>query len=93
MRANQPGNTVTREARVVLWRTGDGLAFVAGLSLTGDAVVTWEPQAGRQPPATVDEWHDCDVAMRAHRGTHFARRSGHHVEDSGRQPRFQRDLG
>ena len=66
VRAHRPGDPVARTARVVLWRTGDGLAFVAVLSLTDDAVVAWEPQPGRQPPATVDEWHDCDVAMRAH---------------------------
>jgi primary-amine oxidase len=66
VRAHRAGDSVARAARVVLWRTGDGLAFVAGLSLTDDAVVTWEPQPGRQPPATVDEWHDCDAAMRAH---------------------------
>jgi primary-amine oxidase len=66
VRAHRPGDPVARTARVVLWRTGDGLAFVAMLSLTDDTVVAWEPQPGRQPPATVDEWHDCDEAMRAH---------------------------
>ncbi len=66
VRAHRAGDAVARAARVVLWRTGDGLAFVAGLSLSDDAVVTWEPQPGRQPPATVDEWYDCDAAMRAH---------------------------
>jgi primary-amine oxidase len=65
VRAHRRGAAVARAARVVLWRTGDGLAFVARLSLTDDAVVAWDPQPGRQPPATVDEWHDCDGAMRA----------------------------
>jgi primary-amine oxidase len=65
VRAHRPGDEVPRSARAVLWRTGDGLAFVAHLSLTADAVTAWEPQPGRQPHATVDEWHDCDTAMRA----------------------------
>ncbi|MBA3906233.1 MAG: tyramine oxidase, partial [Pseudonocardiales bacterium] len=34
VRAHRAGDAVARAARVVLWRTGDGLAFVAGLSLT-----------------------------------------------------------
>ncbi len=66
VRAHRPGDEVPRSVRAVLWRTGDGLAFVAHLSLTADAVTAWEPQPGRQPHATVDEWHDCDAAMRAH---------------------------
>lgn len=66
VRAHRPGDAVERTARVVLWNTGDGLAYVAVVSLTADALRSWEPQPGRQPPATVDEWHDCDVAMRAH---------------------------
>lgn len=62
----RPGSPVTREARVVLWDTRDGSAYTALLTLTGDAVLAWEPQPGRQPGATVDEWHDCDHAMRKH---------------------------
>ncbi len=66
VRAFTPGAEIDREARAVLWHTGDGTAYVAVLSLTDDALVSWEAQPGRQPNATVDEWHDCDVAMRNH---------------------------
>ena len=31
-----------------------------------DTLLAWEPQPGRQPNATVDEWHECDEAMRRH---------------------------
>jgi primary-amine oxidase len=36
------------------------------LSVSGDTLLAWEPQPGRQPNATVDEWHECDRAMRRH---------------------------
>jgi primary-amine oxidase len=65
-RDHRPGDPITREARVVLWDTRDGLAFRALVSLTGDVVAGWEALPGRQPGATPDEWHDCDAAMRAH---------------------------
>jgi primary-amine oxidase len=66
VRAFRPGDPVERAARAVLWDTGDGTAYVAGLSLTGDSIVSWDAQPGRQPNATTDEWSDCDAAMRAH---------------------------
>ena len=79
VRAHRPGDEVTRSARAVLWRTGDGLAFVAHLSLTADAVTGWAEQPGRQPHATVDEWHECDAAMRAHPDVRAALAGrGHH---------------
>jgi primary-amine oxidase len=36
------------------------------LSGSDDTLLAWEPQPGRQPNATVDEWHECDEAMRRH---------------------------
>ena len=50
----------------MLWDTRDGAAYKALLSLTDDAVLAWEPQPGKQPNATVDEFHDCDEALRKH---------------------------
>ena len=75
-----PGDLVERLARAIVWDTSDGLAYVAVLSaeITGpessgpelsgsdDTLLAWEPQPGRQPNATVDEWHECDEAMRRH---------------------------
>ncbi|WP_037078438.1 primary-amine oxidase [Pseudonocardia spinosispora] len=60
------GDQIVREARVVAWQTDVGTAWVGLLSLTKDAVLSWTSVPGKQPNATVDEWHDCDVAMRAH---------------------------
>ena len=66
VRAFAPGDDIVRQARVVLWDTRDGAAYKALLSLTDDAVLSWEPQPGRQPNATADEFHDCDEALRKH---------------------------
>ena len=59
-----PGDDIRREARVVLWDTRDGSAYKALLSLTDDAVLSWDPQPGKQPNATADEFHDADEALR-----------------------------
>jgi primary-amine oxidase len=66
VRAFAPGDAIDRQARAVLWHTKDGTAYVALLSLTEDTLLSWRARPGRQPNATVDEWHDCDQAMRAH---------------------------
>ncbi len=66
VRAFRPGDRIDRSARAVVWDTGEGTAYVALLSLTGDTLVSWDAQPGRQPNATSDEWSDTDVAMRAH---------------------------
>jgi len=66
VRAFRPGDPIVREARVVAWNTEDGTAYVGLLSLTDDALLSWDAQPGKQPNATVDEWHDCDAAMRRH---------------------------
>jgi primary-amine oxidase len=66
VRAFRPGEAITRRARAVVWDTRTGTAYVAVLSLTDDAVESWQARPGHQPNATVDEWHDCDEAMRAH---------------------------
>ena len=66
VRTFRPGDPIEREARVVAWNTDDGTAYVGLLSLTDDALLSWDAQPGKQPNATVDEWHDCDAAMRRH---------------------------
>jgi primary-amine oxidase len=58
------GEPIDRAARVVCWNRDDGRAYKAVVSLTGDAVVSWDHQPDGQPNMTVDEVHECDVAMR-----------------------------
>ncbi|HEX4012201.1 MAG TPA: primary-amine oxidase [Solirubrobacteraceae bacterium] len=58
------GEPIERGARVVCWNRDDGRAYKAIVSITGDAVVSWAHQPDGQPNMTVDEVHECDVAMR-----------------------------
>jgi primary-amine oxidase len=53
-----------REAIVVGWDRADGQAHRAVVSLTEDAVTSWEYLPGQQPNMTVDEWHECDQMLR-----------------------------
>ncbi len=53
-----------REAIVVGWDRTDGQAYRAVVSLSGDAVTSWEHLPGQQPNMTVDEWHECDQMLR-----------------------------
>jgi primary-amine oxidase len=64
--ALESGDLVRREALVVCWNRADGQAYRAVVSLTGGAVASWEHLPGQQPNMTVDEWHECDVMLRAH---------------------------
>jgi primary-amine oxidase len=63
---HRAGDLVARAARAVVWDTAEGTPYVAVLDLTGDALTSWEAHPGAQANATVDEWHECDEAMRAH---------------------------
>ena len=59
-----PAPVCERAARVVCWNRDDGRAYKALVSLTEDAVLSWAHQPDGQPNMTVDEVHECDVAMR-----------------------------
>ncbi|HXD67783.1 MAG TPA: primary-amine oxidase [Solirubrobacteraceae bacterium] len=59
-----PGDSCERAARVVCWNRDDGKAYKALVSLTADAVLNWTHEPDGQPNMTVDEVHECDVAMR-----------------------------
>ena len=58
------GEVTGREALAVCWDRTDGQAYRAVVSLTGDAVTSWEHLPGQQPNMTVDEWHECDQMLR-----------------------------
>ena len=66
VRSFRKGDPITRHARAIVWEVSDGTAYVAVLSLSGDSERSWAAQPGKQPNATVDEWHECDETMRAH---------------------------
>ena len=58
------GKAVPREAIATCWSRDEGLTFKATVSIGDDAVVSWEPRPGEQANFTVDEYHDCDEALR-----------------------------
>ena len=60
------GTPTGRDAIVVCWDRSDGQAYRAVVSLAGDTVTGWEDLPGQQPNMTVDEWHECDLMLRAH---------------------------
>ena len=66
LQALESGEMVRRQALVVCWNRGDGQAYRAAVSLTGDEVTVWEHLPGQQPNMTVDEWHECDLMLRSH---------------------------
>lgn len=58
------GDPIVREAVVICWNREDGAVYKARVSLSDDRVVTWEHQPDGQPNMTVDEFHECDEALR-----------------------------
>ncbi len=61
---HEPGQPVTREARVVCWNRDDGQVYKALVSLTADRIATWRQEPDGQPNMTLDEFHECDQALR-----------------------------
>ena len=59
-----PGDDIVREARVVAWDRESNTTYKGIVSITGDEVRSWDKAEGHQPNATVDEFHDVDVALR-----------------------------
>ena len=64
--AHRPGDPVSRRARAVCFDRDSGAVHVAVVSLTDDAVESFEHQPGVQPNMTVDEWREVDVLLRRH---------------------------
>jgi primary-amine oxidase len=58
------GAPLGREAEAVYWNRDDGQTYKATVSLDEDRVLSWEHRPGEQANFTVDEFHDCDEALR-----------------------------
>ena len=61
--AGGPGR---RQALAVCWDRGSGQAYRAVVSIADGEVTAWEHLPGQQPNITADEWHECDLMLRAH---------------------------
>ena len=64
VRDHRPGAPFAREARVVCWNRDDGRTYKALVSLSDDRVIDWRHVVDGQPNMTVDEYLECDRAMR-----------------------------
>jgi primary-amine oxidase len=59
-----PGDAIERVADVVCWSPEDGQTYTARVSLSGDRVLAWEHRPGVQPNFTVDEYYECNEALK-----------------------------
>jgi primary-amine oxidase len=66
VRGFAPGDAIRREARVTCWSRDEGTPYKALVSLTDDAVLSWEPVPGQQASMTLDEWHEAHEALIVH---------------------------
>ena len=63
--AHRPGDAVERAAFVVLVDSGPGKTYEAVVSLSGGRVLSWEHVPGAQPAIVLDEFVECEAAVRA----------------------------
>jgi primary-amine oxidase len=59
-----PGHPIPREAEVICWDRDDGRVYKARIALGEDRVTSWQHQPDGQPNMTVDEFSECDQALR-----------------------------
>ena len=58
------GDPIVRRALAVLWNKQSNDVYEAVVNLTEDTLESWKHVPGVTPNFTVDEYHDCDVALR-----------------------------
>src|SRR5512145_1389428 len=63
--AHRPGDGLERTAAVVLMDSAEGKTYEAVVSLTGKDVVAWRHVPGVQPSIVLDEFFECEAAVRA----------------------------
>jgi primary-amine oxidase len=61
--ALRAGEEPAREALVTCWNRDDGQTYKARVSLSEDAVATWEHREGEQANFTEDEFYECNQAL------------------------------
>ncbi|MGB6004415.1 MAG: primary-amine oxidase [Ornithinimicrobium sp.] len=57
---------VPRSVKAVLWNKADNATYEAVVDLVAENVTSWTHIPGVTPNFTVDEYHECDEAMREH---------------------------
>lgn len=66
VRAWRDGDPIVRRSLAVLWDKQSNEVYEAVVNLTEDALEGWTHVPGVTPNFTVDEYHDCDRALREH---------------------------
>ena len=64
VRAWRDGDPIVRRSFSVLWNKRSNEVFEAVVNLGDGTIESWEHRPGVTPNFTVDEYHDCDVALR-----------------------------
>src|SRR5688572_11936496 len=59
-----PGDPVARTSFATLWDRSEQTTYEAVVDLSDDALVSFTHIPGVTPNFTVDEWHECDHAMK-----------------------------
>ena len=62
--ALRDGGRLAREATVICWNRDDGNVYKARVDLTSDRATSFDHQPDGQPNMTVDEFRECDAALR-----------------------------
>ncbi len=60
----KPGELITREAFVIILDNKDGSTYEAVVSLTGEAISEWKHIPGVQPLIMLDEFFECEEAVK-----------------------------
>jgi primary-amine oxidase len=61
---HSPGDAIERAADVICWNRDDGRTYKAQVSITDDRVLSWEHRPGVQANFTMDEYYECDEALK-----------------------------
>jgi len=64
LREPPKGEAISRQAEVICWNRDDGKVYKARVDLEADRVLSWDHQPDGQPNMTVDEFYECDQALR-----------------------------
>ena len=61
----KPGDPIDRQTFMVLLDRADGKAYEAVVSITAGVVKSWRYVPGIQPPITLEEFFECEAAVKA----------------------------
>ncbi len=64
VREHRAGDPIAREATVICWNRDDGRVYKARVDLARDRTTAWDHVPDGQPNMTVDEFTECDAALR-----------------------------